>query len=219
MDAASYTYARLRTDDGALVWVAGPQTPLTVGARAEVSAGMLMRGFESKALGRRFDELWFVDRLSAVTPDASPPTTPLPANPTAPSPQDTPLSAQGPSGPAQVAPLGIAPLTPLEGGVTVAQILERPDAWTGKTVRLRAAVVRVNAGIMGRDWLHVQDGTRAPSGAFDLTITSAEGAPPTSAQPGDVITLQGVVSLNRDFGAGYRYDVLLEQATLEVERR
>jgi hypothetical protein len=215
MNAASYTYALLQVTSGPDVWVAGPETTLHVGDRVAVSAGMSMSAFESKTLGRRFDQIWFVDHL-ALADDAA-----APAHPpgTAPKPADLPLSAQGPSGPAKVAPLAIPPLPPLDGGLTVAQVLGDPQRLDGQQVRLRAAVVHVNSGIMGRDWLHLQDGTLTPGGAFDLTATSPESAPPTQVNAGDVVLIKGTVALNRDFGAGYRYDVLIEGAIIEVERR
>ena len=61
---------------------------------------------------------------------------------------------------------------------------------------------------MNVNWLHMQDGTEF-NGEFDLTVTTA-----ATAQIGDVVTLKGTVTLNKDFGAGYFYTIIIENATL-----
>jgi hypothetical protein len=201
MDAASYTYVRIKTASGSEVWAAGPQAPVAVGQHVELPPGMTMRAFVSKSLNKTFDEILFVDNLIVVgQPDAASP---------------PPLSQQGQGGPAKVAPLDLPALPPLEGGVTVAQVLAGAQTLAGQEVRLRAAVVHQNKAILGRDWLHVQDGSRAPDGRYDLTVTTAQ----QNIQPGDVLLIRGKVAIDRDFGAGYRYDILLEDAQIEVERR
>ncbi len=60
---------------------------------------------------------------------------------------------------------------------------------------------------MELNWVHIQDGTEF-EGKFDLTVTSTE-----SFKVGSVVTLEGVLALNKDFGYGYSYEVLLEKAT------
>ena len=81
----------------------------------------------------------------------------------------------------------------------------------GKKVRIRGQVVKFNANIMGRNWLHLQDGTGA-AGTNDLTITSA-----ATVNVGDTILAKGVVTTNKDFGFGYKYDVIIEKADVTVE--
>jgi hypothetical protein len=65
--------------------------------------------------------------------------------------------------------------------------------------------------IMGKNWIHVQDGTEA-AGNYDLTVTT-QG----TAKVGDVVVVEGGISLNKDFGAGYKYDVIMEDASCTVE--
>ena len=80
-----------------------------------------------------------------------------------------------------------------------------------KTVSVRGTVVKVNIGILDRNWIHIQDGSgAAASKDNDLTITT--DAP---AEVGDVITASGVLGTNRDFGAGYAYDAILEKANIK----
>ncbi len=76
-----------------------------------------------------------------------------------------------------------------------------------ETIQVKGEVTKFNASIMERNWIHLQDGTEF-EGKYDLTITSQEGF-----QVGQVVTIKGIVALNRDFGYGYNYAVLLEEAT------
>jgi hypothetical protein len=79
----------------------------------------------------------------------------------------------------------------------------------GKIVRVHGKVVKVNNAIMKRNFLHIQDGTGG-KGTNDVTITSNQ-----TANVGDEVTVTGTVVLNRDFGFGYMYPILLEQSTIE----
>ena len=73
--------------------------------------------------------------------------------------------------------------------------------------------MKFNGGILGRNWVHIQDGTgTASDGSHDLTITTL-----ATARVGEVITAKGKVAVNQDFGAGYTYAVVLQDATLDVK--
>ncbi len=74
---------------------------------------------------------------------------------------------------------------------------------------VRGKVVKFNAGILGHNWIHLQDGSGG-NGTNDLTITTD-----ATVKVGDVVTMRGTVALNRDFGAGYNYPLILENATVE----
>lgn len=99
-----------------------------------------------------------------------------------------------------------------EGGKTVAEVYGEKDALAGQNVRVRGKVVKVNSGIMGKNWLHIRDGSGS-DGTNDLTVTTT-GALPTV---GDTVVVNGTVAINRDFGAGYSYDVIVEEAEVTVE--
>ncbi len=100
-----------------------------------------------------------------------------------------------------------------EGGKTVAEVYAEKDALAGTKVTVRGKVVKTNTGIMGKDWLHVRDGSGA-DGTNDLTVT-------TNAKPlpnvGDTVLVTGTVVLNKDFGMGYKYEVMLEDAEVKAE--
>lgn len=99
-----------------------------------------------------------------------------------------------------------------EGGQTVAEVFAQKDSLAGKPVTVRGKVVKVNAGIMGKNWLHVRDGSGA-EGTNDLTVTTTGALP----QVGDTVVVSGPVTLNKDFGAGYTYDVIVEDAAVTPE--
>ncbi len=95
---------------------------------------------------------------------------------------------------------------------TVAALNQNKAALAGKTVSAQGKVVKVNNGIMGRNFLHLQDGT-GDAANNDLTITSKQ-----TAKVGDQVTISGVVALNKDFGSGYAYPLLIEEATITPKK-
>jgi len=94
-----------------------------------------------------------------------------------------------------------------EGVTTISELFKNSASFAGKKVKVHGVVVKINKGIMGRNWIHIQDGTNF-DGNFDLTITSQE-----EPKVDDTVTLEGTVSVNKDFGAGYFYNVILEDGT------
>lgn len=97
---------------------------------------------------------------------------------------------------------------------TVATLYQDKAALAGKTISVQGKVMKVNNGIMNRNWLHLQDGTGdAKSRTNDLVITSQQ-----SANVGDQISVSGVVAVNKDFGAGYNYPLLIEDASITPKK-
>jgi hypothetical protein len=100
-----------------------------------------------------------------------------------------------------------------EGGKTVAEVFAEKDALAGTKVSVHGKVVKANSGIMGKDWLHVRDGSGA-DGTNDLTVT-------TNSKPlpdvGETVLVTGTVVLNKDFGMGYQYPVMLEGAEVKAD--
>ena len=93
---------------------------------------------------------------------------------------------------------------------TVAEVVAQAAALKDKPVKVSGKVVKFNGDIMGKNWLHLQDGSgSAAAKTNDILVTSA--AP---AKVGDVVTVTGVVRKDKDFGAGYSYQVLIEDARL-----
>ena len=99
-----------------------------------------------------------------------------------------------------------------DGGKTVAELYAEKDQLAGQKVTVRGKVVKTNAGIMDKNWLHVRDGSGA-EGTNDLTVTTSGELP----KVGDTVLVTGALTLNKDFGMGYQYDVILEDAAVTVE--
>lgn len=193
MDSGGYTYARLLTGEGE-VWVAAPVTPLAVGDMVQFSGGMEMTEFHAASLDRTFETIWFVGSL----PKAG-------GQPGAAQAHGTGASrtSAGPAGEVEPGAVGRA-----EGGYTVAELYEKRSELAGQEVAVAGRVVKYNAGIMGKNWIHLQDGSGEP-GANDLTVTTQ-----AATAVGDEILVRGVLVLDRDFGAGYRYDLIVEDAAV-----
>ncbi len=98
-----------------------------------------------------------------------------------------------------------------EGGKTIAEIYAEKDQLAGEEVVLRGKVVKTNAGIMGKNWLHVRDGSGA-EGADTLTVTTPFVLP----EVGDTVVVTGALELDKDFGMGYQYDLIIEDADVVV---
>jgi hypothetical protein len=95
-------------------------------------------------------------------------------------------------------------------GHTVAEVHARSKALAGKKVSVRAVVVKVNENIMGRNWLHLQDGSGDPAaGTHDLAVTTRG-----KAKMGQRVLVRGRLVVDRDFGAGYSYPVIIEDGEL-----
>lgn len=91
---------------------------------------------------------------------------------------------------------------------TVAAINQEKASLAGQQVRLQGKVVKVNNGIMGRNFLHIQDGT-GDQNTKDVTVTSKQ-----TANVGDKVSITGKVTLDKDFGSGYAYPLLVEEASI-----
>jgi hypothetical protein len=191
LDASPYCYLRLKTAKGE-VWAAVPEAKVEKGADVTVLSPMLMPNFESKTLKRTFAEVYF-GTLAPTGAAASPA-----ANPHAGMPQQ-------PSAPVKVGKVEKATGADAR---TVAEIWGQQAGLKDKTVTVRGTVVKYSAGIMGKNWLHLQDGSGdAAKATHDLTVTSLD-----TAAKGDIVTVKGTVRLNKDFGSGYSYAVLVEDA-------
>jgi hypothetical protein len=98
-----------------------------------------------------------------------------------------------------------------KGGKTVQEVYQDKANLSGKRVTLRGKVVKYNGEILGKNWLHLRDGTGTEPNN-DLTVTTAG-----KAKVGDTVLVDGIVRLDKDFGSGYKYDVIIEEAKVKVE--
>jgi hypothetical protein len=155
-----------------------------------------MRDFHSPSLNRDFPVIYFVTQVTREG-EPMPPPMAIGHGATA-------------GSPAAQAPLKVDPIAPPAGGSRIADVWANRASLAGKTVTVSGKVVKFNGGILGRNWLHLQDGSgKAADGTHDITVTND-----AVAQVGDVITVTGTVAVDKDFGAGYAYKVMIEAAKI-----
>jgi hypothetical protein len=191
MNAAGYTYILLDTGTEK-VWAAASETSVAVGQRVSVPAGQVMTSFPSKTLNRTFDKIVFT---SGIYPEGS---LEKAAG------QDHGMAG---SGRTVVTDAHVENVATAAGGYTVEEILGQAAALSGKQVKVRGRVVKFTRDIMGTNWMHIQDGS-----AGDLTVTTD-----TVVSKGDLVLVEGVLSVNKNFGAGYLYPAIIEKATVTRE--
>jgi hypothetical protein len=192
MDAANYTYVRVKTATSE-IWAASSPFKVAVGDHVIVPLDSPMEKFHSTALNRDFDLIYFSPAIRHAGEAA--PAAGMHPPPTAATTQVT------------------EPIAPAPGGKTIADVWANRKTLAGKSVTVRGKIVKFNGGILGTNWLHIQDGSgSAKDGTNDLTVTSDGGA-----NVGDVVTATGTIAIDKDFGAGYAYAVILEKATVVVK--
>lgn len=225
MNAAGYTY--IHVDSGAAKeWVAIPETKVAAGDKVSYSQGMVMENFYSKSLARSFPSIIFASGLAGggekVEKVAA-------AGNTAANDSFAAAVAQEQQGNTAAAPAAVTPETsggstgavvPFaeikvekasgENSYTVAEIFTKAGELNDKNIRVRGKVVKFSPNIMGRNWIHLQDGTGDPmNNTHDLVITSAE-----TVANDDIIVVEGKLAADKDFGAGYKYAAILEEARI-----
>lgn len=209
MNAAGYTYVLMATERGD-VWAAASTFAVAVGDEVEMASIIPMHDFHSRKLDRTFDVIQFVGSARVMggtaTATAAAPTAQLP-------PGHPPVAgATTASKPGEATTPKVAKIEKLADGLTVAELFGKKAELSGKSVKFRGRVVKASRGILGKNWLHIQDGTGA-AGTNDITVTSLAGF----AAPGTVVIIEGTLGLDRDFTAGYVYDVIVEDATVTAE--
>jgi hypothetical protein len=222
MDASGYTYLNVQTEAGNM-WVAVNQSTVEVGEEVAFINGMVMQNFFSKTLDRTFPEIIFSSGL--VGKGATPPG--MPAALTTGEGQASfsqALSSEGTAAPAAPGITGgsqkaVVPFAeikvekaPGENSYTVEEIFSKAAELNGQTVVVKGKVMKVSPRIMGRNWIHIQDGTGNPSAnTHDLVITTDIELEADA----DIITMEGVLTANKDFGSGYSYKVIIEEAKIK----
>jgi hypothetical protein len=198
LDADVYTYLKLKTKQGE-VWAAVNKAPVKKGAQVTIENPMMMTNFESKTLKRKFDKVLF----GTLGGTAAAGTTPGKAA----------AESVSHSNPAktQDVPAGSIPKATGPDARTVAEIYAQSAQLKNKTVVVRGKVVKFASKIMGKNWLHLKDGTgKGADGTNDLVVTTMD-----PAKAGEVVTVKGTLHTDVDIGMGVKYRVLVEDAKLE----
>jgi len=190
IDGGTYTYLRLKAD-GIEFWAAITARPVEIGKSYYYEESVTMRDFESKQLNRTFDSILFIGYFG-----------------------------ENPSGAAQVQQQGSTQdhtsterkedLSIEHSGdeISLEELFSNTEKYSGKEVMVKGKVVKINMGIMDRNWIHIQDGTNH-EGLHDLTLTTQELV---GYALDEVVSFKGTITLKKDFGAGYFYPVIMENA-------
>lgn len=197
----NYTY--LRVKEGATeMWIAAPGLMTRPQDTLYYERGILMTNFQSKELKRIFDKILFVDNITkdqneltqkkdlAVIPEAIPKNSqPAAGTNTSKEPEKMAIKVDPP-----------------KNGMSIASLLKNPKTYEGKTVIVKGKITKYTSGVMGKNWVHIQDGT-GYNGKFEIVITTL-----AQLKDGEIATFEGLITLNKDLGYGYFFEVLMEDA-------
>lgn len=197
LQVSSYTYLNV-LEAGEKKWIAVPTMEAKIGDVYYYKGGMVMPNFQSTELNRTFDSVLFLGSItSAEAIDADKGL----VDPNAP--KEDVVPAKQPT----LNQLELS-IEAVESGIRIATLFENAQQYAGKSIKVVGEVTKFTANIMGKNWVHFQDGT-SYEGAYDLMITSKD-----YVAVGDVVVFEGVFSLDKDFGAGYFYKMIMEDAVL-----
>jgi hypothetical protein len=218
MDSGGYTYVEFE-ENGKKAWAASQPFKVAVGDMIEFSGGLPMESFTSKSLNRTFPLIYFAGAITKVGAGTA-----VSATTGSGAAGGAVAGGQLPAGhmqipikdiPPKTAPAKIAPgsIAKADGGFTIAEIYAKGKTLNAKSVKVRGRVVKFMADVMGRNWLHIQDGTGGER-SNDLTVTTSQ-----TAAVGDLVLVAGTLAADKDFGSGYAYTVIVEGATVKVEEK
>lgn len=194
IQTSNYTYCYLKNDNDEK-WVAINRIPLNTGETLYYNKGMEMNDFHSRELDRTFPSIFFVE-MASTDPNGGFDHSSL--------------------------PMGDEPVKPTfekkdyavekaMDGITIAELYANKDKYNGQKVRIRGKITKFTPDIMHKNWIHLQDGSEF-EGNFDLTITTNQ-----VVNEDAIVTFEGTVALEQDFGYGYYYPVVLEDAIILTE--
>jgi hypothetical protein len=202
MNSSGYTYLLIEDADGFKDWVAIPELFVTVGDEVELQPGVQMGEFKSKQLNKTFDKILFSGGPTDKYNEKRKVNAHKGADMSEPAPGKKKTEGKIIEG------LKVKKATG-DNAYTIAEILEKRDALQDKTIMVSGQVVKVSTGIMNRNWVHIKDGS-GENGANKLVVTTKD-----SPETGEVVTFSGVFHNNVDFGGGYQYAVILENASIK----
>jgi len=188
LNTTKYSYLNV-SENGETFWIAIPKKEIEKGGTYYYRGGLKKTNFESVEYNRVFETLYLV---SDVSKDAGMMGM-SGANPHANLSNTTPADKN-------------MKIEPPQGGITISELLANRKKYEGQTVKIKGKCIKLNSMIMNRNWIHLQDGS-SKDNKIDLTVTTTE-----NILLGEVVTVEGKIALNKDFGAGYKYEIIMEDA-------
>lgn len=184
-----YTYLNV-TENSEKFWIAILRTEVKAGEVCYFRGGIMKKGFFSQEFNRVFETVYLVSEFwKQPSGEAGP--------------GRAHANIRGGAAPG----LEVGSINRAEGAVKLSDLFANKEKYNNRKVKVTGKCVKVNPRIMNRNWVHLRDGSG--KGA-DLTVTTIEDIP-----LGMVVTMEGTIALDKDFGAGYRYDVIMEDAVLQ----
>lgn len=187
----SYTYLKVN-EDGKQNWLAVTKQDIKSGATVYYKPDLEMNNFESKELKRTFESIFFVSSISDKLLGNS-----------GSSKMEASLSRKNTGTKTTIS------VDQPQNGISIAKLSADRISYQGKIITVRGQVTKYNPSIMDRNWVHIQDGTKDGQ-TYDLTVTTND-----EVKLDEIVTFKGKIVLNKDFGAGYKYDIIMEEATLQ----
>ncbi|MBI4682266.1 MAG: SH3-like domain-containing protein [Nitrospirae bacterium] len=196
MDSGGYSYVKVEKN-GKTTWVAVPKMKVTVGQEVSFAPGMVMQNFESKTLKRTFESIVFSSGPAGLQgAESGHKSSGQKQTESAPDMKAKEIKVDKASGP---------------DAYTVAELYGKITELNNKKVSVRGEVVKVSPEIMGKNWVHIQDGSgNASNGSNDILVTSQD-----LPAVGDIVTAKGTLFKDKDFGSGYKYAVVIEEASIK----
>ena len=202
LNGGGYTYILLE-NKGNKIWAAVPEMKATKGQAITLLPGSEMTNFKSKTLNRTFDKIIF----------SAGPVNQQPAGQQGKPAAQTLTAHSSAKGPVPIVAAEKIKVSKASGpnAYTVVDLYAKKAALNNKSVMVRGKVVKVSPNIMGKNWIHLQDGTgNSKDGSHDLAVTSKD-----LPAVGDIVTASGTLYKDKDFGAGYKYAVIVEKASVK----
>lgn len=200
-EAGNYSILELE-NNGKKFWIATTKINVKAGDKIKFQNGELMTGFYSQTLKKTFDEIIFTNFVSANGKILNV-TNPYDNNDGANHKKQAAVAQE---------PIKKGSVAKATDGYTVAELYNQKGILNGKSIKVRGKVVKYLSGIMGKNWIHIQDGS-GQAGTNDLTITTM-----AEAKQGDTVLCTGKLVADKDFGQGYQYALILEDAAIVVEK-
>jgi hypothetical protein len=194
LQTSKYTYIRGK-ENNEDIWLAVTKMEAFAGNTYFFKGGMIMTDFTSKELKKTFNKILFVDNITTTDKESKKSNEPE-------------MNGVISKGSAIDLVRKDIKFKHGKGDITIAMLYENKKNYNGKSVKLKGKVTKFNAGILSKNWIHLQDGT-VFSGKFDLTVTTNQ-----EVNVGEEVTVEGIINLDKDFGFGYFYDVIMEDAKL-----
>jgi hypothetical protein len=195
MNSGGYTYALLE-NKGKKTWVAMPETQVLVGMELGFSGGSEMVNFPSKALKRTFDSIMFCNAPIRKSGEGK-------------------MAGKQSPGSEGALPVVTEKIevgkAAAKNSYTVAEIYMNKSKLDNRQIVVKGKVVKFSAGIMDKNWVHLQDG----SGDVKLKTNNLVVTTQDTLSVGDIVIVTGTLRKDKDFGSGYKYDVILEDATIK----